>query len=147
MCPPRLCLRATVALLLGATSLHAIIDRNGDGLSDVWAALYHPTKGATVDEDGDGFTNAQEALAGTDPLDPASCFAAVLRADATGALVLRWHGLRGKRYTIESSSDLITWAPIPGAVYDPAATPVHYRETMATASGSRRFLRLVLRQP
>ncbi len=110
----RTILGASLALALGAAPLPAIVDRNGDGLSDVWAALYHPTKGATVDEDGDGFTNAQEALAGTDPLDPASCFAAVLRADATGALVLRWHGLRGKRYTIESSTDLRTWVVQPG---------------------------------
>lgn len=113
MCPPRLCLRATVALLLGATSLHAIIDRNGDGLSDVWAALYHPTKGATVDEDGDGFTNAQEALAGTDPLNAASRFAATPYTDDAGNLVLRWRGAWGKRYLVESSADLKTWTALP----------------------------------
>ncbi|MBK8478116.1 MAG: hypothetical protein IPL39_17965, partial [Opitutaceae bacterium] len=62
-----------LGLVLFATSpLAAIVDRNGDGLSDVWAALYQPTKGAAVDEDGDGLTNAQEALAGTDPRDGSS---------------------------------------------------------------------------
>ena len=142
---PRFCLRASVALLLGATSLHAIVDRNADGLSDVWAALYHPTKGATVDEDGDGFTNAQEALAGTDPLNAASRFAAAPYADAAGNLVLRWRGAWGKRYTVQSSADLKTWTALPethvgrgqeiGVVVQPAgAAPEarrHWRVTVA----------------
>ena len=51
------------------------------------------------------------------------------------------------RYTIESSSDLVTWAPVAGAVYTPAATSVTYRDLVATAPGTRRFLRLALSQP
>ncbi len=104
---------ASLALALGTSPLGAIIDRNGDGLSDVWTALYHPNNGATVDEDGDGFTNAQEALAGTDPLNAASRFAATPQSDAAGNLVLRWRGAWGKRYLVESSTDLKTWTALP----------------------------------
>lgn len=108
---PRLLYATALLLLCGVAPLSAIIDRNVDGVSDVWAALFHPTKGVTADEDGDGFSNAQEALAGTDPLNAASRFAVMLRSDPTGALTLRWHGLRGKRYTVESSTGLKTWTP------------------------------------
>ena len=56
---------AGLALVLGAAPLEAIIDRNADGLSDVWSALYFP-KGTVVaagaDNDGDGVTNLQLSL-------------------------------------------------------------------------------------
>ncbi len=107
-------LGASIALLLSSAPLAAIVDRNGDGLSDVWAALYQPTKGATNDEDGDGLTNAQEAQAGTDPRSAASRFTATPQRDAAGNLVLRWRGAWGRRYTVETSTDLKTWTALPG---------------------------------
>ena len=58
MVSPRTFIGASLASLLGTAPLAATVDRNNDGLSDVWAALYHPTKEATVDEYGDGLTNA-----------------------------------------------------------------------------------------
>ncbi len=114
MHPTRTILGASLVLALGTAPLAAIVDRNADGLSDVWAALYHPTTGATADEDGDGFTNAQEARAGTDPLNAASRFAAAPpQPDTDGNLVLRWRGAWGKRYTVQSSTDLKTWTALP----------------------------------
>ena len=115
MHPTRTILGAGLVLALGAAPLAAIIDRNGDGLSDVWAALYHLPAGAAANEDpdGDGLTNAQEALAGTDPLNAASHLSAEPHTDATGNLVLRWRGAWGKRYLIESSTDLQSWTVLP----------------------------------
>ncbi len=115
MIPPRTLFGASLALAIGAAPLAAIVDRNNDGLSDVWASLYHPTKNASFDEDGDGLTNAQEARAGTDPLNAASRFAAAPpQPDAAGSLVLRWRGVSGKRYAVQSSTDLKTWTALPG---------------------------------
>ena len=104
------------AALTGVSPLPAIIDRNNDGLSDVWAALYRLPAGATAgaDSDGDGQTNAQEALAGTDPRDAGSRFAvSPPQTDAAGNLVLRWRGAWGKRYLVEGSADLTTWTALP----------------------------------
>ncbi len=137
---------AGLALVLGLPPLAAIVDRNGDGLSDVWAALYHPTKGAGVDEDGDGFTNAQEALAGTDPLNAASRFAAAPpQADAAGNLVLRWRGAWGKRYTVQSSTDLKTWTALPELhIGRGQELSTIVRPAGSLAAESRRYWRVVV---
>ncbi len=139
----RLLQGAALALALGP-SLLAVVDRNGDGLSDVWAALYHPTKGAAVDEDGDGFTNAQEALAGTDPLTAASRFAAVPLADPVGNLVLRWWGVWGKRYLVESSADLKTWSALPELHIGRGEELSALVRAAGAAPESRRYWRVVV---
>src|ERR1700761_4857536 len=61
---------AAVLFLLFAASSHAAIDLNGNGMSDVWEWLYNAV-GVTpsADTDGDGFSNFQEAIAGTNPFD------------------------------------------------------------------------------
>jgi uncharacterized protein (DUF1800 family) len=64
-----------VALLLclGAImpSVHArMLDLNGNGMSDVWEQLYNASAlDPNVDTDGDGVTNLQESIAGTNPFD------------------------------------------------------------------------------
>ncbi len=99
--------------LLCTTPLRAILDQNADGLSDIWAAFY-PTAGApSADPDGDGAANLAESLAGTDPLDAASRFAATTERSDTGEVRLRWRGVIGKQYRLETSPDLRTWSPLP----------------------------------
>ncbi|MFT3830617.1 MAG: hypothetical protein QM691_13020 [Opitutaceae bacterium] len=96
-----------LAVTLG---LYAIVDRDGDGISDVWSAL-HPDAGIPdADPDGDGAANREEAIAGTDPLSATDRFAANLQTDTNGDLVLSWPSISGKRYRIESCFDLKTWA-------------------------------------
>jgi hypothetical protein len=58
--------------------------------------------GANGDPDGDGFTNLQEYLAGTDPKDPNS--------------LLRINPLSG-------GGQIVTWRSVPGKNYQVSATP------------------------
>jgi hypothetical protein len=89
-----------------------ILDRNHDGISDIWSALYSSAGAPTADPDGDGVANLAEAQAGTDPTSAASRFVASSAIDASGNLVVRWLGIKGKHYYVESSADLHNWTPL-----------------------------------
>lgn len=94
------------------------VDGNGDGLPDNWQAAHWgsagaPLAGPDVDSDGDGVTNYQEFLAGTDPTNPASVFRSrVLRAG--GGWELRWNAVPGLVYQVERASSLAEagWFPV-----------------------------------
>jgi hypothetical protein len=56
--------------MLGADRSRAMVDQNGNGMSDVWEWVYNAVGiSPNADADGDGFSNLQEALAGTNPFD------------------------------------------------------------------------------
>jgi hypothetical protein len=109
---------ATLAAIL-TTHTHAILDTNNNLLSDLWEKqhnngnLFPPTILATDDEDLDGWTNAQEAAAGTDPFDPNppdGIVTITLTPSLTpGAFTLTWPTLIGKKYQLKVSTDLLTW--------------------------------------
>ena len=106
----RLLVVGTALTLLMSADLRAVVDFDHDGVSDLWRELY-PNAGAPSDDsDGDGASNLAESFAGTDPFLASSCFVAfALENDASGNLVLRWAGLPGKRYRIDSTTNLVNW--------------------------------------
>lgn len=127
-------------LLTLVPPLHALLDRNGDGVSDLWY-LRHPTSGApTADPDGDGATNRDEAIAGTDPSAARSRFAATPQRDAGGILLVRWPSVVGKHYHLESSIDLRTWTALAG---DLAGTGADLSAPVPAAGGAK-FWRVVV---
>ena len=123
-------LLAALGTLLLAPTVSAIIDSNNNGLSDLWERAYNDdelfaeTFGPQADEDFDGWTNAQEAAAGTDPFDPnppdglvrpeTAHIPAVYEPDENGvpklktpeAVTVTWPTLVGKQYTLLFSPDL-----------------------------------------
>lgn len=137
--------RSTSLKILGAVSLmlastvHAIIDSNSNGMSDLWEEnfnqleLFPPSFDPQADPDNDGWTNAQEAAAGTNPFDP-NPPSGFIRPDITHspavwhdpdgdgiyeistpeAHVITWPTLAGKQYTLLLSVDLTagSWIPL-----------------------------------
>jgi len=91
-------------------------DSNYDVLPDDWQTGYWGSQvsaweGAGVDSDGDGATNLQELLAGTDPVDPDSVLKTSLEPSPQG-LHLVWNTQPGCVYQVQVTEDLTTWAPV-----------------------------------
>ena len=94
-------------------------DTDRDGLPDWWELKY--SGGLTnllpqgfarnADTDGDGMTDYEEYLAGTDPSDAASRLHMLTTFErSSGRLSLAWSGLVGRTYALE-------WAPAVGGPY------------------------------
>ncbi len=88
-------------------------DTDRDGLPDGWEVRHHfdplsplGRDGDQGDPDGDGFTNAAEWAAGTDPQDPASALRVTLRRRVDGSLEFRWRAVLTKPYQIEAADSL-----------------------------------------
>jgi Bacterial TSP3 repeat len=102
-----------LSLLALTHRAHAIADANQNGVSDVWEKKYNqgnlfPTFDPLSDADGDGWTAAQEAAAGTDPFNASSSSGLIrptLTPIATGNSIT-WPTLAGKKYTLFASPDL-----------------------------------------
>jgi hypothetical protein len=93
-------------------------DNNGDGLPDDWQvshfgpnALAWPK--VTLDSDGDGVSDRNEFLGGTDPKDPSDNLSVKIQSSEQGP-VLDWRTKVGGVYQLQSSNDLETWTDIGG---------------------------------
>ena len=117
----------------------AIIDTNNKGMSDLWerhfnnGKLFPETFDPQGDDDADGWSNVQEAAAGTDPFDPNSpnglmrpeiCHIPATYGTPNGngipgvitpeAVTVTWPSIVGKQYTLLFSPDLSeeSWSPV-----------------------------------
>ena len=110
MKPHFLCsLSAGIFFALG-NPLHAFIDLNLDGMPDVWQLNYPATLNQpSADPDGDGRTNLQESIDGTDPGNPNSVFKVSLIGLSSTTALVSWNTVPGKRYQVYASGDLAAW--------------------------------------
>ena len=88
-------------------------DLNGDGLPDDWEILYFGIKQTDwqpgwADSDGDGVSNFDEFLAGTDPTDPNSVLRIGITSNQQGRW-LNWSTQPGFIYQVQSSADARVW--------------------------------------
>jgi hypothetical protein len=84
-----------------------------DGLPDDWQMLYWGSKpsgwsAAAGDNDGDGATNYQEFLAGTDPTDPRSVLKTSFSQGDLGRY-LNWNTRPGSIYQVQISTNFVLW--------------------------------------
>ncbi len=105
------------AALLAAPASVTALDQNNNQQSDVWEMLFSaPGLTSAGDQDADGWTNAAESGAGTNPFDAGSFPQAELGFAAGQGFSLIHPGLAGKHYMLLASDDLTTFAPQGDAV-------------------------------
>ncbi len=92
---------------------------------DLWAADYDlgDTGGPDDDADGDGFTNEQERIAGTNPTLEGDLFrASTATFTSSGAGLILGDAVPGRKYTVRHSSDLSLnmslWSLTPTSIVD-----------------------------
>lgn len=107
-------------------------DSNNDGLPDDWQSNHFGTSALawpvpSADSDGDGVSDRNEFLGGTDPKDPSDNLSVSIRSTEQGP-VLSWKTKTGGVYLLQSSPDLENWTDVGGYRFstgdsDSAVTP------------------------
>lgn len=98
-------------LSITTTNLAANLDADNDGLPNSWEQQYSldpfngtGKNGPNGDPDGDGFTNMQEFLLGTDPTNSASAFRIIEVAPDNEDMLITWTAVGGKRYVLQTTA-------------------------------------------
>jgi len=125
--------------------LTVLADIDGDGLPDNWETNYFGDATAAdpaADADGDGLLNGQEYIAGTDPLDLASCLKVNRVTLGTGDAAIEFLAVSNHTYTVQFTDGLqpASWQRLA----DVPARSTNRTETVTDAGVSaNRFYRLV----
>ena len=117
-------------------------DANFDGLPDDWQSRYWglnplswPAAGA--DSDGDGATNLQEFLAGTNPMSRDSALRLDMARTAQG-LWLNWNTEPGFVYQVQFSTNAVTWQTLGVTRFAPGAA-----DAVAVGGSDVRLYRII----
>ena len=84
--------------------VETIPDMDGDGLADAWEQQYFGTTAVLPDDDadGDGVSNLQEFLAGTNPTNSASAFRLLAATRTNNDIRIDWTTVGGHKYALQS---------------------------------------------
>lgn len=99
--------------------------------------------GATGDQDGDGMTNEQEQLAGTNPFSQSSALKVTTSSrPSTTSFNVVWSSVPGKIYRVQASTTLAanSFTDISGDIPASAGVTTSYLDT--SAGGARKFYRV-----
>jgi hypothetical protein len=127
-----------------STQLVTATDSDGDGMPDNYEAANPGVTDPNADNDGDGLTNYQEMLAGTDPRSGATRFQITLTAGNGNDIQLTFCSVIGKTYRLEYRSDLVagSWLTLSDQIFATSTS------TQVTDPGVRslgkRYYRLVV---
>ena len=125
-----------------ATAHMTIRDADGDQIADAWEIENFgdlATADAGTDNDADGDTDRDEYLWGADPSDPRSNKRSGLKVGLDGDVVVSFRSDRGRRYQIETSTDLVTWIDSGLGEFVAASSPTIRR---LPVSGGRMWFRV-----
>ncbi|MGI8602594.1 MAG: carboxypeptidase regulatory-like domain-containing protein [Verrucomicrobiales bacterium] len=130
-----------------SSSYILLADSDSDGLSDEFEQQYFgsPIAGDSAgDSDGDGATNPEEFLAGTDPIDSASVFRIIEIRREGNDMTIAFRARAHKRYRLEASSSLADNFPIEIATISRAASDQRVEIKDIGCAQTRRFYRAVV---
>jgi hypothetical protein len=101
-------------------------DWNDDGIPDDWQTQYFGPASAmwpnpNADSDGDGVSDRQEYMAGTNPKDPSSVLRTTFALSSQGPRLI-WNTVPGQIYQVEQTADFSTWTPFGGLRFAPGTT-------------------------
>ena len=124
-----------------------VLDSDGDGMSDAWEDAHGLNKfvnDAGLDPDGDGFTNGQEFLAGTDPQVKGSYLRLDSVTPSAAGNEIRFLAAAGRTYSVlfRDALDTGAWQKLG----DVAAPTTNHAVTVIDSAGTElglRFYRLV----
>ena len=93
------------------TAAASVLSYSGttDGIDNSWWALFGIGEGnrvASLDPDGDGFTNLQEFALGTNPMDSSSTFNVKTIERNGNSLTITWSSVSGKKYQVQAATQL-----------------------------------------
>src|SRR5258706_12318429 len=93
-------------VMIAGTISAQMVDVNGNGMSDIWEWVYGNGINPNADADGDGFSNQQEATAGTDPFNSNSIpkISTAVFTGTNGSITMP--DALGKLYQLQSITNL-----------------------------------------
>ena len=146
-------------LIVGSLLLDPNLSAIGDGIPNGWKQQHgldplDPTV-ANADPDGDGFSNLQEFLAGTDPTNSASTFRIISILPEGNDVLITWSVVTNKTYVVQVATNAVDGSSYTNAYMDlatvivplsPLITQTNYLDIGAVTNGASRFYRIRLEQ-